>query len=78
MSAEGPCAICMEDSDDLSCPGCVEDAVGGAVDDEREACAKICEAAWEGPKVTPGTKMALAIVARRIRERGLKSDETDE
>ena len=24
MSAEGPCAICLEESDDLTCPQCVE------------------------------------------------------
>lgn len=24
MSAEGPCAVCLEESDDLTCPQCVE------------------------------------------------------
>jgi hypothetical protein len=42
MSAEGPCAICLEESDDLTCAVCVEETVADAVRAEREACAAYC------------------------------------
>ena len=68
MSAEGPCAVCLEDSDDLTCPGCVEDAVAGAVESERARVLAIVDKAMMSPKLKPGTRMALAIVARRVRD----------
>ena len=65
MSAEGACANCMEDSDDLTCPRCVTDAVESARETERDACAALVLS------VDP-TNGALRVIAARIRKRGLK------
>lgn len=79
----GDCAACAkvlrhavryaDGTDCLIHPG-IEAVIRNALIAEREACALLCEEAWEGPKVTRGTKMALAIVARHIRERGQASE----